>query len=93
MEPWRCFRIANEGVRKDKGRVSVVPLDLIEEELVYEKEIEPGVCRHIVKLLKESTGDKEVVKKMLNVLHALSFNNKCKTTNLSLLTENKNHFR
>ena len=63
---------------KDKGRMSIVPLELIEEKLVYEKEIPPGVCRHIVKVLKENNEDKAVVEKMLNVFHALPFNNKCK---------------
>ena len=78
LEPWRCFKVANEGVRKDRGRMSIVSLGWIEEELIYEKEIEPGVCRHIVKLLKESTGDKEVVKKMLRILCELPFSNECK---------------
>ena len=78
LEPWRCFKVTNEGVRKDRGRMSFVPLELIEEELVYEKEIEPGTCRHIVKALKESIDDKTVVEKNLSILHKLPFNNKCK---------------
>ena len=60
--------------------MSIVPLELIEEELIYEKEIPPGVCRHIVKTLKENTANKVNVKKVLNILCELPFNNKCKTT-------------
>ena len=94
LEPWRCFKVINEGVRKDRGRISIVPLELIEEELIYEKEIQPGVCRYIIKALKENIEDKEVVKKMLNVLHALPFNNKCKLSNTKLLIrKSKNHSR
>ena len=78
LEVWRCFKVINEGVRKDKGKISIVLLEMIEEEPVYEKEILPGVCRHIVKELKESTKCKEVVENMLNVFHALPFSNKCK---------------
>ena len=69
--------------------MSIVPLETIEEELIYEKEITPGVCRHIIKALEESTEDKAVVKKMLNVLCELPFNNKCKTTNTKLADRNR----
>lgn len=41
LEPWRCFRVTNEGIGKGKGKLSIVSLDLIEEELIYEKEIPP----------------------------------------------------
>lgn len=79
MEPWRSFKVVNEGIVKDKGRMSIVPLELIEEELINEKEIPLGVCRHIVRALKENIEDKLVAKKMLNILHAHPFNNKCKS--------------
>ena len=78
LEPWRCFKVTNEGVRKDRGRTSIVPLELVEIEFIYEKEIPPGVCKHIIKTLKESIEDEVVVGKTLRVFHELPFSNKCK---------------
>ena len=78
LEPWRCFKVKNEGVRKDRGRTSIVPLELVEIEFIYEKEIPPGVCKHIIKTLKESIEDEVVVGKTLRVFHELPFSNKCK---------------
>ena len=80
IEPWRCFEVINSGIKRDDGNFSIVPLKLIDEGLIYEKEIPPGVCRHIVKTLKENTVNKVDAKKMLNILCELPFNNKCKIT-------------
>ena len=77
LEPWRRFEVMDSGVKKDGGEFSVVPLKMCDEGLVYEKEIPPGVLLHIVKALKESTEDKTLVKKELDILLALPFNNKC----------------
>ena len=78
MEPWRCFRVLNPGVRKENGKVSIVPLELLDEELIYEKEVPPGVCRHIIKGLEYSSGDTTNTKKLFEVILSIPFNNKCK---------------
>ena len=77
LEPWRRFEVMNSGVKKDGGKFSVVPLKVCDERVMYEKEIPPGVLLHVVKALKESTEDKTLVKKELDILLALPFNNKC----------------
>ena len=81
LEPQKVFKVMNSGIRKSKekgrGEISVVPAELLEEELIYEKEVPPGICRHIVKALQESSKDEALVKKMLNTLHALPFDNEC----------------
>ena len=77
LEPWRRFEVMNSGVKKDGGEFSVVPLKMCDEGLVYEKEIPPGVLLHVVKALKERIEDKALVKKELDILLALPFNNKC----------------
>ena len=77
LEPWRRFEMMDSGVKKDDGEFSVVPLKMCDEGLVYEKEIPPGVLLHVVKVLKERTEDKTLVKNELDILLALPFNNKC----------------
>lgn len=61
---------------KGYGEVSIRMLD---EKLMYEEEIPPGVCRHIIKTLRESAENKIFMEKMLKVLYELPFNNKCNT--------------
>ena len=78
MEPWRGFRVLDSGVRRDK--ISFTPLRMFDEKLMYEEEIPPGVCRSIIKTLRENIDDKVVVKKVLNILYELPFNNKCNMT-------------
>ena len=97
LELQRKFKVMNSGIMKGKGenKISVVPAELLEEELVYEKEIPPGVCRHIVKTLQENSKDILLAKKMLNVLCTLNFDNKCTqqanqiAQNLRTLTRSK----
>ena len=78
LEPLRSFKVLNSGVRKDDGYISIVPLELIESGLIYEGDIPPGVCRHLVKSLKENLESEPTVKKFLKVLCGLPFNAKCK---------------
>ena len=78
LEPLRDFKVLNSGVRKDDGYISIVPLEPVESGLIYEEGIPPGVCRHLVRSLKEKVEDGLTVKKLLRVLCDLPFDNKCK---------------
>ena len=78
LEPLRSFKVLNSGVRKEDGNISIVPLELVESELIYEEDIPPGVCRHLVRSLKENVEYGPIVKMLLKVLCDLPFDNKCK---------------
>ena len=79
LEPQIRFKVMNSGISKGEKEdmVSVVPAKFHKEKFIYKKEVPPGICRHVVKTLKESSKDKTLVKKMLAILHALPFDNKC----------------
>ena len=66
----------NSGVKKENNKTHILPLELLEEELVYDKEIPPGVFRHAIKLLRENVDNKLFSKKMLSIICSHSFN-KC----------------
>ena len=78
MEPWRCFRVLNPGVRKENWKVSIAPLELLDEELIYEKEVPPGMLRHIIKELEENSENTTNTKKLLEIILGIPFNNKRK---------------
>ena len=63
------------GVIKDN--VSIVPLKMLDQGLIYEKEIPPGVSRHIIKELKLNLGSEETRVRLLTNLLSLPFNSKC----------------
>ena len=75
MEPWRCFKVLDPGVVKDN--VSIVPLKMLDQGLVYEKEIPPGVSRHIIKELKLDQGSAATRVGLLTNLLGLPFNSEC----------------
>ena len=75
MEPWRSFKVLDPGVIKDN--VSIVPLKMLDQGLIYEKEIPPGVSRHIIKELKLNLGSEETRVRLLTNLLSLPFNSKC----------------
>ena len=79
LEPQIRFEVMNSGISKGKkeNMVSVVPAKFHKEKIIYKKEVPPGICRHIVKALQESSKDEALVKKMLAILYALSFDNEC----------------
>ena len=64
----------NTGVMKDDGKISITPLEVLKENVIYEKEVFPGVFRHVINVLKEKT-DMLSMKKALNILRSLPFNN------------------
>ena len=75
FEPWRVFSVADSGVKDEKSGVSVVLLNFVEEKLLYEKEIKPGMLRHIIPILEENP-------KYLRVLSEMTFDKRnCKRNN------------
>ena len=84
MDPWRSFKVVNSGVKEIKEKFSIVSLKMVKERLTYEKEIPPGIFRHIVEPLKENIGEKIIVKKLLHVIRVTPFNNRCKKATLNI---------
>ena len=73
FEPWRVFSVADIGVKDEGSGISVVLLKMVEEMLVYENEIKPGMFQHIVPTLEEN-------QKHLKILSKVTFDNRdCNT--------------
>ena len=61
------------GIIRPKSKTSIVPLRMVNGELIYEKKIPPSVLLHVLNALKERIGDAESVKGMLHVLSSYAF--------------------
>ena len=51
LEPWRVFSVADSGVKNEDSGISVVLLNFVDEKLMYEKEIKPGMLQYIIPML------------------------------------------
>ena len=72
FEPWRVFSVADSGVKDEGSGVSVVLLKLVDEKLLYEKEIKPGMLQHIIPVLEKNP-------KHLRILSEMNFDKRnCK---------------
>ena len=76
--------VVNSGVKKHRGKISIVPLKLLSKELVYEKEIQPGIFKYAIGLIKNFNGNIKFIKKAFVVLNGLSFDDKCKKTQTNI---------
>ena len=70
MEPMRRFTVLDSGITKGDSGTSVVIVKMVDEKLVYEKEIQPGICHNIANSVEENV-------KAFKILTNTSFDN-CK---------------
>lgn len=54
MEPMRTFTVLDSGITKGDSGTSVVIVKMVDEKLIYEKEIQPGVCHNIANSVEEN---------------------------------------
>ena len=64
FEPWRVFSVADAGVKNEGSGLSVVLLNFVDEKLLYEKEIKPGMLQHIIPTLEENSKHLRILSEM-----------------------------
>lgn len=68
IEPWRTFEVVNPGIQRPEEKTSIVPLKMLDTELIYEKEIVPNTSTHVIIAIREGIDDVFLVKRMLDML-------------------------
>lgn len=68
IEPWTIFEVVNSGIQRPEEKTSIVPLKMLNTELIYEKEIVPNISTHIIITIREGIDDICLVKRMLDML-------------------------
>lgn len=80
LEPWRAFEVADPGIHRPEEKISIVPIRMVDEKLIYEEEGVPNVSLHAAKAINEGIDDPELVKKMIGILSLNPFDTKCTDT-------------
>lgn len=78
IEPWREFEVVDAGIHRPKEHISIVPLRMVDSELIYCPEIVPNLSTYAVLALKERIDDANAVEKMLKILASHPFDTECK---------------
>ena len=56
--------MTDSGVKDEGSGISVVLLNFVDEKLLYENEIKPGMLQHIIPILEENTKHLKILSEM-----------------------------